>query len=114
MRIKIDSEDLDLYLLLLRRRYYRERKIPALEALFDAVKEMVGSEAGMVADAYAGCPKETEDWLSAEYLNISQTLEGLQQEISDIEWRVRKLDGRTPDELEAMLLDLDRGENEPL
>jgi hypothetical protein len=83
------------------RHYYREHKIPALEKIFDAVKEMIGPQAGTLGPFE--CPPDTDEWLAYEYRALSLELNILGGDVADIEYRVKRITGVSLDEVELEL-----------
>ena len=66
--------------LLEHRKYYREEKIPALEKLFDVLKEGLAASGGNAAS-----------WLLSEYNEVHRQIEEAQHVIQEVEARIQGL-----------------------
>lgn len=92
MKIKITPDDIETNRLMQQRKYLREHKIPALEKLFDVLKEKLGPIP----------PDEADPWIRDEYTDMRLTLEEIQLDICHIELRVRHLLGLTVEDLDNL------------
>lgn len=70
--------DIEINHLLEHRKYYREEKIPALERLFDVLKEGLAASGGNAAS-----------WLLSEYDEVHRQIGQAQQAIRKIEAEIR-------------------------
>ncbi len=68
---RLTPNDIAIARLLEHRKYYREEKIPALERLFDVLKEGVAASGGNAAS-----------WLLSEYTEVHRQIEEAQQVIT--------------------------------
>lgn len=66
--------------------------------MFDAVKAMIGPQAGMLGPFE--CPPDTDEWLAYEYRSLSLELGNLGLEVGDIEYRVKRITGFSVEELD--------------
>jgi hypothetical protein len=100
--MSLDPNEVKIVASLVRQRhYYREHKIPALEKIFDAVKEMIGPQAGTLGPFE--CPPDTDQWLAAEYGTLALELGNLAYEVDNIEYRVKRITSVSLDEVELEL-----------
>jgi hypothetical protein len=84
--------------LLEHRKYYREEKIPALERLFDVLKEGLAASGGNAAS-----------WLLSEYNEVHRQIEEAQHVIREIEARIQGL-GQTVEGLDDLEKKIEYGD----
>lgn len=87
---RVTPDGIAINRLLEHRRYYREEKIPALERLFDVLKEELAATGGNAAS-----------WLLSEYNEVHRQIEEAQQVIREIETRIQSL-GQTVEGLDDL------------
>lgn len=88
--IRLTPNDIAIAHLLEHRKYYREEKIPALERLFDVLKEGLAASGGNAAS-----------WLLSEYNEVHRQIEEAQNVIREIEASIRSL-GQTLEGLDDL------------
>lgn len=113
--MKIEPKDLEVYRLMKQRQYYREHKIPALVALLDQIEELFRQTTGKALDLskHPNHYEGADGWLVAEHLAVwNQQHDLLDSIIPDLEERIGILSGRTADELDALVMDIEQEQNE--
>jgi hypothetical protein len=91
-------DDIAIARLLEHRRYFREEKIPALERLFDILKEKLGSSGGNAGS-----------WLLSEYNEVHRQIEEAQDAIREIEAGIRD-HGQTVEGLDDLEYGIEYGD----
>ena len=87
---RLTPSDIAIASLLEHQRYYREEKIPALEVLFDVLKEGLAASGG-----------NAESWILSEYTEVHRQVEEAQHVIREIETRIQDL-GQTVEGLDDL------------
>jgi hypothetical protein len=97
-QFRLTPNDIAIACLLEHRKYYREEKIPALERLFDVLKEGLAASGG-----------DPASWLLSEYNEIHRQIEEAQHVIREIETRIQGL-GQTVEGLDDLENEIEYGD----